>query len=726
MTQNSRGRSFVPTRVAGRVVAAGLSAGLAVSALGVVAATTASATTSVTANRVAGADRYETAVKVSAGTFTSSTNVVIASGEAFPDGLSAAALAGALNAPVLLVPATGSAPAVVKAEVARLGATNVFVVGGTGAVSDATVASLGTGLTANRIGGTDRVDTAVKVAQYIKVTLGKSFGLVDLGTGTALPTAFVARQDNFADALAASAPAASGIHPIFLTPTGTLPQEVESTIAALGIKQVVIMGGSGAVSDAVATNLANGLDNATGGGDDVNVVRLGGADRYETARDLADVLVTNTGFKFSAEGAVIATGQNFPDALAAGPHAALVGSATSGPAMGTKPGYPLLFTTATSVPASTQNFFVLHRPTLDYFTVVGGAGVVSDSVVSQLQAAATVPTAPAPAAANGATLSSAAIASVNKQASNFVAGATPATFTYDSNDLFYVNGTQVSQAAFVAALSTGDLVTVDYRSNASEISVFQLNDQAPQSPTGVSATYVAKTSTAAAKVTVAFTAGATAGDSYKVYRGLSINGTDCTGLVASSYALVGTTTSTSFDDTSISGGNVYCYAVSAVKDGDEGAMSVAAHVSVPATVASDTVAPTLTVAAINTDAGLTGIADKDDVYTLVLSEPGTASATSVIRLKDADGTFADLTATNATFAQAAPDTAGGSTVTVNGTVYPITRVITVTVTGPVNALAGFEGTAPGLGLPATIVNTAGITDTAGNALSLASGDTSIN
>jgi putative cell wall-binding protein len=87
--------------------------------------------------RIAGADRYETSVKLSAATFAANgvTTAYVASGTSFPDGLSVGPIAGRANAPLLLVPPTGL-PGVVANELRRLDPTSVVFVGGTTMVSD--------------------------------------------------------------------------------------------------------------------------------------------------------------------------------------------------------------------------------------------------------------------------------------------------------------------------------------------------------------------------------------------------------------------------------------------------------------------------------------------------------------------------------------------------------------------------------------------------------------
>jgi putative cell wall-binding protein len=90
-----------------------------------------------TVTRVSGSDRYLTSVGLSGSTFSAGgpKTVYIATGQAFPDGLSAGPVAGLRGGPLLLVPRT-SLPSSVAAELKRLDPTNVVIIGGTGAVSE--------------------------------------------------------------------------------------------------------------------------------------------------------------------------------------------------------------------------------------------------------------------------------------------------------------------------------------------------------------------------------------------------------------------------------------------------------------------------------------------------------------------------------------------------------------------------------------------------------------
>jgi putative cell wall-binding protein len=94
-------------------------------------------------DRIAGADRYETAAALARSQFTrvngSVAAVVIATGQNYPD----AVAAGAAGYPVLLVPSTGPASQVVRDALDALDPLAILVMGGTDAVSQATLASLG-------------------------------------------------------------------------------------------------------------------------------------------------------------------------------------------------------------------------------------------------------------------------------------------------------------------------------------------------------------------------------------------------------------------------------------------------------------------------------------------------------------------------------------------------------------------------------------------------------
>jgi putative cell wall-binding protein len=301
-------------------------------------------------SRAAGLDRYATAVAVSQANFAAATHVVLATGEDFPDALAAAGLAGAYDAPVLLT-RTAALPADVLGEIARLGATEVLVVGGTGAVSDAVADSLASqGLSVSRTAGPDRYATAAAVASAIYAKEGPDW----------VGETFIARGDEFPDALAVAPFAYSQKMPVLLVrPTGSPPPATIAAIQNLGITRAYVAGGSGAVSTAVASALG------------VPYVRAAGPDRYETAVAVARYGEANAWGSAAFTG--VATGALFPDALG------------GGAAAGANDGV-LVLTTPSALPNSTASFVSDHAGDIDALQVFGGPGAVSEGVFSSLQA----------------------------------------------------------------------------------------------------------------------------------------------------------------------------------------------------------------------------------------------------------------------------------------------------------------------------------------------------
>ncbi|MBA4248945.1 MAG: hypothetical protein C0444_11755 [Microbacterium sp.] len=251
--------------------------------------------------RIAGNDRYATSALISASAFSAGASTVyIASGADFPDALSAAALAGAANGPLLLV-TRDSVPASILTELRRLAPDRIVVAGGPGVVSEAVLATLRT-VTPNvdRVFGTNRFDTARQLA-------------LDAYGASGAPIAFLATGSGFADALAAGPAAASVDAPVLLI-NGSAAQIDAATLtvlAQLGTTSVVIVGGTGVVSEGIRFSLES---------EGFAVERFAGTDRYSTASQLA------TAFFSTATSAYLATGLGFADALSGGAAAGAVGA----------------------------------------------------------------------------------------------------------------------------------------------------------------------------------------------------------------------------------------------------------------------------------------------------------------------------------------------------------------------------------------------------------------
>lgn len=235
--------------------------------------------------RLSGADRYATAVEVSKEGWETAVTVVLARGDHFADALAGVPLAHKLEAPILLT-AKDSLPAVTKAEIERLHATKIVILGGTGAISKAVADALATdGKEVVRIAGANRYDTAALIADEV----------VEEG---AVGTVVLANGENFADALAAAPYAAANGYPILLTAPKSLPEETELKINELAPNKMIIVGGTAAISQQVMTAVSTR-----------NPVRVSGSNRYATAVALAN--------HFQPESTLfyIASGLDFPDAI---------------------------------------------------------------------------------------------------------------------------------------------------------------------------------------------------------------------------------------------------------------------------------------------------------------------------------------------------------------------------------------------------------------------------
>jgi len=86
--------------------------------------------------RIGGADRYATASLLSAAAFPKATRVLLATGTNFADALSGSPVAAGIPGSVLLS-LPSCMPSVTSAEIDRLTATRITLLGGTGALSSA-------------------------------------------------------------------------------------------------------------------------------------------------------------------------------------------------------------------------------------------------------------------------------------------------------------------------------------------------------------------------------------------------------------------------------------------------------------------------------------------------------------------------------------------------------------------------------------------------------------
>ncbi|MDR3543210.1 MAG: cell wall-binding repeat-containing protein [Desulfosporosinus sp.] len=258
-------------------------------------------TTTSGIQRLAGLSRVDTALAIAKANYTGTlSSAILATADNYPDALAGSVLAYKLNAPILLVGRSDDDQAKVleymKANLNQTG--TVYILGGTSVVSSAMEGKITTNGFANiiRLGGTDRYDTSAKIADQVKVK-----------TGTPIVLAY---GENYPDALSISSIAAEMQYPILLVQKDGLSNVVKNEIAAIKPTKVYIVGGEGIISKSVESQVAEVTSSAK-----VSIIRIAGKDRYETSLAVAQY--------FNLSGNVcIATGNNFPDALAGSVYAA--------------------------------------------------------------------------------------------------------------------------------------------------------------------------------------------------------------------------------------------------------------------------------------------------------------------------------------------------------------------------------------------------------------------
>ena len=168
-------------------------------------------------------------------------------------------------------------------------------------------------------------------------------------------TLYIANGLDYPDALAGGAAAGAAGAPLLLTDPSRVPAATNAAIKKLKPQRIVILGREGAVSTGVERTLR---------GQAGSVTRLGGTDRFSTAAKIALASGTKGGTVY------LASGLDFPDALAGGPTAALAQA-------------PLLLTRPTVLPNETKD--ALKRLAPSKIIVLGGDGVVSAKLATQLK-----------------------------------------------------------------------------------------------------------------------------------------------------------------------------------------------------------------------------------------------------------------------------------------------------------------------------------------------------
>lgn len=303
-----------------------------------------------------------------------SGNVVLATSNDFRDSMSATGLAGALDAPIILVDKDKGIDEHTILRLRTCLAENVYIVGGPAALNPSKVEDVINseleGVNIERIYGPEAADTSVACAKRI----------IEV-TGETPKYAVVAMSDNFADALSFSSFAYVYKVPILLETPGntaadrTLTSEAKEVLNTV-TDEVFVGGGTAAVSKESLADI------------DKVIIRISGNERYDTSNQIANFMVTN-GF-LTADAVTIACGDDASRGVDA-----LAGSALAGQqkgvillASGTTFSEDNNTTIVGSDSEGTASFLVSHNTKVSKVNVLGGTAVCTDNFMNNTVATA--------------------------------------------------------------------------------------------------------------------------------------------------------------------------------------------------------------------------------------------------------------------------------------------------------------------------------------------------
>lgn len=204
--------------------------------------------------------------------------------------------------------------------------------------------------------GRTRYETALQLARRFAADRG--------GLGS-VRSAIVVSGESPVDAVATAGLARLEDAPLLLTPPSGLYRGVAEFLEDHGTEHIFVVGGPAAVAEEVVSQLAALASQP-------QVIRLAGADRYATAAAIASRIGgTATWCTTNESTAVLINGdeRSASDAMAIGPLSYALG-------------LPILLTRTSGLPEVTAQFLREHR--IDHVVVVGGAGAVAESVVTEL------------------------------------------------------------------------------------------------------------------------------------------------------------------------------------------------------------------------------------------------------------------------------------------------------------------------------------------------------
>lgn len=231
-----------------------------------------------------------------------------------------------------------------------VGGVSVLTAGGASLVALASSASANPTFTLQRLAGPNRYATAAAIAEETFAANGSKTVVMASGT-------------NFPDALAGAYLAGLDNAPILLTDPSVLPPETLAALKALkAATTVVIVGGATAVTPAVTTTLTN---------NGFTVTNVAGPTRYDTMQAIDTQNPAKVGTVGGATTGILATGNNFPDALGAGP-------------LAFGHNFPIVLTDGSQTTVTAQALAVIKTDKITHLIEVGGSAAINPAQLTQL------------------------------------------------------------------------------------------------------------------------------------------------------------------------------------------------------------------------------------------------------------------------------------------------------------------------------------------------------
>ncbi|MDP4121712.1 MAG: N-acetylmuramoyl-L-alanine amidase LytC [Bacillota bacterium] len=285
--------------------------------------------------RVGGSNRYGTAVQISKQMYSTASTAVIVGGSSYADAISAAPLAYQKNAP-LLYTNSDKLSYETKTRLKEMQTKNVIIVGGTPAVSSNTANQIKSlGISIKRIAGSNRYDTAARVAKAMGAT----------------SKAVILNGFLYADAPAVIPYAAKNGYPILFTNKTSINSATTSVIKDKGISSTVVVGGTGSISNTVYNKLPS-------------PTRISGSNRYELAANIVQKLNLSTSIVY------VSNGFSYPDSIA-------------GATLAAKKKQSLILTNGENLSTGARK--IIGSKNMSNFMIIGNTPAVSTKVANQLK-----------------------------------------------------------------------------------------------------------------------------------------------------------------------------------------------------------------------------------------------------------------------------------------------------------------------------------------------------